>query len=132
MADLVRINVLDSPIQGPWSNGVRVGNLVFTSGQIPVDPETGKVPGPGMREQVHQSMRNVSAILAAGGTDLRSVAKVVVYLRDESDFAVLSEAYGEYFPDELYPARTTVTVATLPIIDGVMCRVIIDAIAVTS
>lgn len=130
MADLTRINVLALPARGPWSNGVRIGEMVFTSGQVPVDPATGLVHGPGMQEQVHQSMRNIEAILAAAGTDTRSIVKVVAYLLAEEDFADLSEAYAQHFPVGEYPARTTITVASLPIIGGVLCRVIIDAIPV--
>ena len=86
MSELTRINVLELPVRGPWSNGVRVGDLVFTSGQVPVDPTTGLVPSAGMQDQVHQSMRNIEAILAAAGTDTGSIVKVVAYLRDYSRF----------------------------------------------
>ena len=128
--DRNQINVLDLPARGPWANGMRVGNLVFTSGQVPVDPTTGKVAGPGMPEQVRQSMDNIIAILAEVGADSSSIVKVTVYLRNESDFDAMNLAYGGYFPVGKHPARTTVTVANLPIIDDVMCRVIIEAIAV--
>ncbi len=98
---------------GPYSQGVEAGGLVITSGQIPLDPATGKFPD-GIREQTRQSLANVQAILAAAGTDLAHVLKTTVFLKDMNDFAAMNEVYATFFPEGAYPARSAVEVARLP------------------
>lgn len=99
---------------GPYSHAVRVGNLLFCSGQIPLDPETrALVPG-GIAEQTRQVLKNIAAVLDAEGLTLQSVAKSTVFLTDLNDFLILNSVYAEAF-GEHKPARSTVQVAALPL-----------------
>ena len=99
---------------GPYSQAIIHGDIVYTSGQIPIDPATGAfVPG-GIREQTHQAFRNLQAILAEAGTDLSKAIKVTVFLQDMGDFAAVNEVYSQYFPGNHLPARSAVQVACLP------------------
>lgn len=107
---------------GPYSQGFVVGNLVFTSGQIPVDPATGTVPE-GIAAQAHQSCKNVGALLNAAGTDFAHVVKTTCFLADMADFAAFNEVYAGYFLSK--PARSCVAVRELP--KSVLCE--IEAIA---
>ena len=107
---------------GPYSQAVCLGRAVFTSGQIPVVPETGVVPE-GIEAQAHQSCKNVAAILAAAGTSMEKVVKTTCYLADMADFAVFNAVYETYFTQK--PARACVAVRSLP--KGVLCEV--EAIA---
>jgi 2-iminobutanoate/2-iminopropanoate deaminase len=98
---------------GPYSQAVRVGNLIFASGQIPIDPATGEfVPG-GVAEQTSQVMRNLTAVFAAAGVGLDRVVKTTVFLADMNDFTAMNEVYGRFFMAEP-PARATVQAARLP------------------
>ena len=108
---------------GPYSQGIRLGDLVFTSGQIPVDPATGAIPE-GIAAQAEQSCKNVGAILEAAGVTLESVVKTTCFLADMGDFAAFNEVYAKYFTSK--PARSCVAVRELP--KGVLCE--IEAIAV--
>ena len=108
---------------GPYSQGYEVNGFVFTSGQIPVNPENGEVPE-GITAQAHQSCKNVGAILEAAGTGFEKVFKTTCFLADMADFAAFNEVYAEYFLSK--PARSCVAVKTLP--KGVLCE--IEAIAV--
>lgn len=101
-----------TPALGPYSAGVRTGDLVFVSGQIPTD-ENGVLPE-GIRAQARQSILNVKAVLEAGGSDLEHVVKTTVFLRDMEDFAAVNEVYAEYFCGEVQPARSCVQAAKLP------------------
>ena len=107
---------------GPYSQGWTVGDFVFTSGQIPVDPATGAVPE-GIAAQAEQSCKNVAAILEAAGENLESVVKTTCFLADMGDFAAFNEVYAKYFTSK--PARSCVAVKDLP--KGVLCE--IEAIA---
>ncbi|MHB1399899.1 MAG: RidA family protein [Trichloromonadaceae bacterium] len=98
---------------GPYSQAVVAGNLLFISGQIPLDPTTGQVVGGGIAEQTRQVMNNLAAVLQAAGVDFSRLAKTTIYLTDLSDFAVVNGIYGEYFTGT-FPARATVQVAALP------------------
>lgn len=98
---------------GPYSQAVVAGNLLFISGQIPLDPTTGQVVGGGIAEQTRQVMNNLAAVLRAAGVDFSRLAKTTIYLTDLSDFAVVNGIYGEYFTGT-FPARATVQVAALP------------------
>jgi 2-iminobutanoate/2-iminopropanoate deaminase len=101
---------------GPYSQGIRVGNLVFTAGQIALDPATGQVVAPGIAEQTTQVMENLKAILEAAGSSLAQVVKATVFLKDFNDFAAMNAVYGTYLAAEgvVPPARTTVEVSRLP------------------
>ena len=107
---------------GPYSQGWTVGDLVYTSGQIPVDPATGAVPE-GIAAQTEQSCKNVAAVLEAGGATLNDVFKTTGFLADMGDFAAFNEVYAKYFTSK--PARSCVAVKDLP--KGVLCE--IEAIA---
>ena len=109
---------------GPYSQAVRADNLLFTSGQIPLDPATGAVVEGGIAQQARQSCENVGAILRASGADFSNVVKTTCFLADMDDFAAFNEVYAAYFVYK--PARSCVAVKTLP--KGVLCEV--EAIAV--
>lgn len=108
---------------GPYSQGYEVNGFVFTSGQIPVNPENGEVPE-GIAAQAEQSCKNVGAILESAGTGFDKVFKTTCFLADMGDFAAFNEVYAKYFTSK--PARSCVAVKTLP--KGVLCEV--EAIAV--
>jgi 2-iminobutanoate/2-iminopropanoate deaminase len=111
---------------GPYSQAVRAGNLVFASGQIPIDPDTGEfVPG-GIAEQTEQVLRNLTAVFDAAGLGLSQVIKTTVFLADMNDFTAMNEVYGRFFAEQP-PARATVQAAGLPR----DARVEIEAIAVS-
>ena len=98
---------------GPYSQAVKIGDLLFTSGQIPVDPATGAVPEGGIQAQAQQSLSNIKAILNAAGTNMGAVIKTTVFLSDMNDFAAMNEVYAEFFAAP-YPARAAFEVAALP------------------
>ena len=108
---------------GPYSQGWTVGELVFTSGQIPVDPAIGAAPE-GIAAQAEQSCKNLAAILEAAGTSLEAVVKTTCFLADMGDFGAFNEVYAKYFTSK--PARSCVAVKELP--KGVLCE--IEAIAI--
>jgi 2-iminobutanoate/2-iminopropanoate deaminase len=111
---LKKIETTSAPAAiGPYSQGVRAGDWVFFSGQIPLDPETGSVVSGGIEAQIGQVMQNMAAALAAAGLTFAEVVKTTIYLIDLNDFAVVNEIYGSYFSG-VYPARATVQVAALP------------------
>jgi 2-iminobutanoate/2-iminopropanoate deaminase len=101
---------------GPYSQGVRVGNLIFTAGQVGVDPSNQQVVAGGITEQTTRTFENLKAILEAGGASLAKVVKATVFLKSMGDFAAMNSVYGSYFGQagEALPARTTVEVARLP------------------
>ncbi len=107
---------------GPYSQAIKVGNLVFCSGQIPVDPATGNVPET-VAEQAEQSCRNVKALVEAAGSSMEKVLKTTCFLSDINDFAAFNEVYAKYFVSN--PARSCVAVKDIP--KGVKCE--IEAIA---
>jgi 2-iminobutanoate/2-iminopropanoate deaminase len=98
---------------GPYSQAVRAGNLLFCSGQIPIDPATGEFVSGGVAEQTEQVMRNLSAVLEAAGADLNQVVKTTVFLAEMDDFTAMNEVYGRFFGVNP-PARATVQAARLP------------------
>ena len=100
---------------GPYSQAVkvRVGELLFTAGQIAIDPVTGEIVNGGIQEQTRQVLENLKAVIEAGGSNLNKVVKVTVFLQDMNDFASMNEIYAEYF-GENPPARSAVQVARLP------------------
>lgn len=97
---------------GPYSQAVVVGNLIFTSGQIPLDPETGALIDSDIAEQTHRVCKNLDAVLRAAGGSLQSAVKTVCFLADMADFAAFNEVYATYFTEK--PARSCVAVKTLP------------------
>ena len=98
---------------GPYSQAIVAGNLVFASGQLPIDPATGQFAEGGIAEQTRQSLTNVSQVLAAAGTDLAHVVKTTVFLSDMANFGAMNEVYATFF-NQPYPARSAVAVKTLP------------------
>lgn len=98
---------------GPYSQGISSGNLLFLSGQIPIDPATWQVFGANIDEQTKRVMDNLSAVLAANGMTMANVVSTTVYLRDLNDFTAMNKVYGTYFSSNP-PARATVQVARLP------------------
>ena len=118
-----KIETINAPgAIGPYSQGMICGNLVFCSGQIPVDPVTGSIPE-GIRKQAEQSCKNVAAVLAAGGSGLEKVIKTTCFLADMAYFSDFNAVYAEYFVSK--PARSCCAVKELP--KGVLCE--IEAIA---
>jgi 2-iminobutanoate/2-iminopropanoate deaminase len=100
---------------GPYSQAIRAGDLVFTSGQIALDPATGALTGGGdVKAETHRVMKNLEAVLAASGSSFARVVKTTIYLADLGDFQVVNEIYGSYFENVPPPARSTVQVAALP------------------
>ena len=98
---------------GPYSQAIQVGNLVYTSGQLPIDPATGVFPEGGIKEQTRQSLTNVKAILEEVGLSMSNVVKTTVFMADMNDFADMNTVYAEFF-EEPFPARSAVAVKTLP------------------
>ena len=98
---------------GPYSQAIKVGNLVYTSGQIPIDPATGSFVEGGIKEQTRQALTNVQAILKEAELTMANVVKTTVFMADMNDFADMNAVYAEFF-SELYPARSAVAVKTLP------------------
>ncbi len=101
---------------GPYSQAIRLGNLLFTAGQIALDPVTQQIVGPGIQEQTTRVLENLKAILESAGSSLAQVVKATVFLKDFNDFAAMNEIYGKYLAPEgvLAPARSTVEVSRLP------------------
>lgn len=97
---------------GPYSQGIKVGELVYTSGQLPIDPKTGEMPAT-IEEQTKQSLENVKVILEAAGSDLSKVVKTTVFLSDINNFGKMNEVYAQFFTAD-YPARSAFQVAKLP------------------
>ncbi|MBQ8921465.1 MAG: RidA family protein [Oscillospiraceae bacterium] len=111
MANKVTTNLAPAAI-GPYSQAVCSGNLVFTSGQIALDPETGALTGKDIAAQTHQVCKNLQAVLAAAGCTMENAVKTTCYLNDIADFAAFNEVYGTYFTG--CPARSCVAVKALP------------------
>ncbi len=104
---------------GPYSQAVEAGGLLFTSGQIPIDPETGEVVAGGIEEQTEQICRNLAAVAAAAGTSLSRAVKTTCFLADMGDFAAFNAVYARHFPEK--PARSCVAVKALP--KGVLAEI---------
>jgi 2-iminobutanoate/2-iminopropanoate deaminase len=109
---------------GPYSPAIRAGQLLFVSGQVPIDPATGQMIAGDIAAQTRRVLDNIGALLTAGGRAFADVVRTTVFLADMNDFAAMNEVYGQYF-SEPYPARATVQVARLP----KDARVEIDVIA---
>ena len=111
MSNKIQTNKAPAAI-GPYSQAVVMGNLIFTSGQIPLNPETGILEGNNITEQTHRVCKNLEAVLTAAGGSLQSAVKTVCFLADMADFAAFNEVYAQYFSEK--PARSCVTVKALP------------------
>jgi 2-iminobutanoate/2-iminopropanoate deaminase len=112
---------------GPYSQAISARDLVLCSGQLGLDPVTGRLVGEGAAEQAAQGLRNLQAVLAAAGLSLRDIVKTTIFLTDMRDFKEVNDIYSSFFPDEP-PARSTVGVAALPL----SAKVEIEAIALRS
>ena len=115
MGDKKKVVITDKAPQalGPYSVGVKAGNLVFTAGQLGINPEDGEfVPG-GIEAETRQALTNLKAVLKAAGASLKTVVKTTVFLRDMNDFSLMNKVYAEFFTSE-FPARSAVQVARLP------------------
>ena len=109
---------------GPYSQAILCGNMLYTSGQIPLDPATGTVVGDNIRDQATQVMKNLGAVLTAGGSSFENAVKTTCFLADMADFAVFNEVYATHFTTN--PARSCVAVKTLP--KGVLVEVEVVAL----
>jgi 2-iminobutanoate/2-iminopropanoate deaminase len=112
------IHTADAPAAlGPYSQAIRVGSFVFTSGQVALDPATGQIVEGGIEAQTHRVLKNLQAVLAAVGLSLSNTIKTTVFLKDMGHFAAMNAVYAEYFAreeDVPAPARSTVEVSRLP------------------
>jgi len=113
MKQIINTENAPAPI-GPYNQAIKSGHLLYTSGQIPIDPATGKMVSGGVREQSIQVLENLKAVLEAGGSTLDNVIKTTVFLADMADFPVMNTVYAEFFGEDNAPARSTVQVAGLP------------------
>ncbi|UWP61427.1 RidA family protein [Ruminococcus gauvreauii] len=111
---------------GPYSQAIITGNMIFTSGQIPIDPATGEITGADITEQAERVMQNLGEVLKEAGSSYGQAVKTTCFLADMDDFAAFNEVYGKYFTGK--PARSCVAVKTLP--KNVLCEV--EVIAVTN
>ena len=116
MATKQRIRVDKAPAAiGPYSQAIKMGEWVFTAGQVPIDPQTGTMIEGGIQEQTRRVLENVGAILEAAGDSFDSVVKTTVFLSDMANFAAMNEVYKQFFNSDAPPARSTVQVAALPL-----------------
>ena len=99
---------------GPYNQAVKVENLIYTSGQIAIDPKTGQVIAGGITEQTRMVLTNLKAVIEGAGSSLKHVVKATVFLKDMNDFASMNAVYGEFFETSFAPARSTIEVARLP------------------
>ncbi len=113
MKKIIHTHEAPAPI-GPYSQAVRMGNTVYTSGQIAIDPKTGSLIQGSIADETHQVMRNMQAVLEAAGFGFEQVLKSTIFITNMDDFGAINEVYGSYFDSETAPARETVQVARLP------------------
>lgn len=99
---------------GPYNQAIQAGDLLFISGQIPVDPATGQLVAGDISRETHQVMKNLRAILKEAGLDFPNVVKSTIFVTDLANFGIVNEIYGQYFAQSQFPARETVQVAALP------------------
>lgn len=112
MKIIIHTNEAPPPV-GPYSQAIKIGNFVFTAGQIPLDPQTGKLEENDIQKQTERVIKNIEAVLKAAGSDLSQVIKTTVFLKNMNDFAHMNEIYGKFFSDHP-PARSAVEVSRLP------------------
>lgn len=114
MAQRTRISTQDAPAAiGPYSQAIALGDLIFCSGQVALDPASGELTGDDVRAQTRRALENLSGVLRAAGSSLADVVKTTVFLVDMGDYAAMNEVYGEFFSSEP-PARSAIAVAALP------------------
>jgi 2-iminobutanoate/2-iminopropanoate deaminase len=113
MKHIINSEQAPAPI-GPYNQAVKIGHMLYTSGQIPLDPETGLMIEGGIKEQAIQVFANLKAVLEAAGATFDDVVKTTVFLTSMDNFPALNEVYAEYFEEDQAPARSTVAVADLP------------------
>jgi 2-iminobutanoate/2-iminopropanoate deaminase len=99
---------------GPYAQANRVGDFLYTSGQIPLDPRTGEIVSGGIEEQTERALENLKAVVEAGGGTMTGVVKTTVFLKDMGDFTAMNAVYARYFAGEALPSRSAVAVAALP------------------
>ncbi len=99
---------------GPYSQGIQAGDLLFLSGQLPIDPAVGKIVAADIEGQTKQSLTNIRAILESAGCTMDNVVKTTVFLKDINDFGKMNEVYKEFFTEGNYPARSAIQVAAIP------------------
>ena len=108
------INTLNAPQAiGPYSQAIKCGNLIFCSGQIPINPQSGEIVSDNIEKQTHQVMQNIGAILQASGVSFNNIIKTTIFVKDINDFNIVNEIYSSYLQPP-YPARSTVEVRRLP------------------
>ena len=113
MSELKKVSTENAPAAiGPYSQAITCGDMVFTSGQIGIDPASGEITGKTIAEQTEQVMKNLTAVLAAAGTTMANVVKTTCFLADIADFAAFNAVYGNYFTEK--PARSCVAAKALP------------------
>jgi 2-iminobutanoate/2-iminopropanoate deaminase len=121
---MIKVSTENAPKAiGPYSQAIKSGSLVFTSGQIPLDPNSGEIVGSNIEEQANQVLKNLKAVLEASGSGMENIVKTTCFLADMSDFSKFNEVYSSYIVNA--PARSCVAVKTLP--KNVLCEV--EAIA---
>jgi len=113
MKKIIHTHEAPAPI-GPYNQAVRMGNTVYTSGQIAIDPKTGSLIQGSIADETHQVMRNMQAVLEAAGLGFEQVLKSTIFITNMDDFGAINEVYGSYFDSVTAPARETVQVARLP------------------
>ena len=109
---IITTNNAPSPI-GPYNQAIQVGNMLFISGQVCIDPSTGELKNKDLQEEAHQVMHNLKAILYEAGMDFENIVKTTIFITDMNRFAEINEVYGKYFKGN-FPARETVQVSALP------------------
>jgi 2-iminobutanoate/2-iminopropanoate deaminase len=110
---IVKVKGAPAPV-GPYNQAVVIGNLVYTAGQIPLDPVSGQMVGANAGEQAQQVLKNLKVVLEGAGSSLAKVVKTTVFLKDLNDFNAMNEVYAKYFDTATAPARSTVQVVRLP------------------
>jgi 2-iminobutanoate/2-iminopropanoate deaminase len=111
-----RVNTTNAPAAlGPYSQAIVLNGMVYTAGQVGIDPAAGKLVEGGIEEQTHQVLKNLTAVLEAAGTSLANVVKTTVFISDMANFAAMNGVYSQYFSADPPPARSTVQVAGLPV-----------------
>lgn len=114
MKNIIRTDAAPAAI-GPYNQAVEINGMIYTAGQIPLDPKTGKLVESSFADRVYQVMQNLEAILEAGGSDFSKVIKTNIYVTDLGQYAELNRIYAEFFPGDYAPARAAVEVAGLPL-----------------
>ena len=110
---IIKVKNAPQPI-GPYNQAVVINNLVYTAGQIPIDPKTGELIGGGIAEQTRRALTNLKAVLEESGSSLDSIIKATVFIKNMNDFAGMNAVYGEFIKIETAPARSTIEAARLP------------------